>query len=362
MIRTLAVLFLTALAATAATEIGAMNGAAFRIDKPENYNGRLIVYCHGYAGAPVSFKESPLNPIVSQFHDAGYAVIQSGYSTGGWAVEQAIRETEALREYYVKKYGKPSRTIVMGHSMGGLLTVALVERFPSSYDAGLPLCGALSPSLNFANAREFDALVLFDYYFPGIAGPADRPAPPSGFGGPLGKAITAAVTASPEKAEALRQWLGLKKPAEIPGLISFMASIQAELVQRTGGNPFDNRDTVYSGGPDEQAVNRGVKRYAADKPAMDYLRTFHTTTGRIERPLLAVHTTYDPIVPASSPNAYRDLVQLNGNSNLFVQRWVARDGHCTINAAEIGGAFADLVKWLDSGVRPAHGEQLPAAK
>ena len=95
---------------------------------------------------------------------------------------------------------------------------------------------------------------------------------------------------------------------------------------------------------------------------MDYLRTFHTTTGRIERPLLAVHTTYDPIVPASSPNAYRDLVQLNGNSGLFVQRWVARDGHCTMNAAEIGGAFADLAKWLDSGVRPAHGEQLPASK
>ncbi|MBA3974725.1 MAG: alpha/beta hydrolase [Candidatus Solibacter sp.] len=362
MIRILASLFLLASSAFAATEIGSMNGAAFRIDKPDNHNGRLIVYCHGYSGAPGAFRESPLNPILAQFHDSGYAVIQSGYSTGGWAVEQALRETEALREYFINKHGKPSRTVVMGHSMGGLLTVALVERFPSAYDAGLPLCGALSPSLPFASAREFDALILFNHYFPAILGPASKPAPPSGFGGPLGKAITAAITAAPEKAEALRQWLGLKKTAEIPGLISFMASIQAELVQRTGGNPFDNRDTVYSGGPDDQSVNRGVERHAADPKSMDYMRTFVTTTGRIERPLLAVHTTYDPIVPASSPNAYRDLVQLNGKSGLFVQRWVARDGHCTMNAPEIGAAFADLVKWLDSGVRPAHGEQLPAPR
>lgn len=353
-------LFLTlTLPIFASTEIGSRDGAAFRIDKPDDYNGQLLVYCHGYAGGPVTFREDALRGDLANYYKLGFAVIQSGYSRGGWAVEQAMQETEALRKYFVSKYGKPRRTIVAGHSMGGHLTVALIEKHPDGYDAGLPFCGALQPAHVFGKSREFDALVLFDHFFPGIIGSAARPAPASGAGAPLAGAITAAVKADPAKAEDLRQWLGLKRPAEIPGLISFMTSIQMELVQRTGGNPFDNRDTVYSGGPGDDLVNRGVKRYASDPAAAAYMRAWYTTTGELRRPVLAVHTTYDPIVPAYAANDYRDLVHLKGNDPRFVQRWVVRDGHCTMTPAEMLGAFNDLLKWLDSGVRPAHGEQLP---
>jgi pimeloyl-ACP methyl ester carboxylesterase len=349
-----------AAAAFAATETGALNGAAFRIDVPDNYNGQLIVYCHGYSPNKGAFNTNPLRADLAPYYNSGFAVIQSGYSTGGWAVEQAMAETEVLRQYFVSKHGQPKRTIVTGHSMGGLLTVALVEKHPANYAGGLALCGALNPSLSFARHREFDAIVLFDYFFPGIIGAtAARPSPEGGLGAPFATKITAAINADPVKAEALRQWLGLKKTTEITGLVAFMTSIQMELAQRAGGNPFDNRDTVYSGGPDEVAVNRGVKRYAADAQAAGYLRTFFTTTGKLERPVLAVHTTYDPIVPAFSPNSYRDLVSSSGAERFFVQRWVARDGHCTMNAEEIQAAFADLLKWLDNGSRPAHGEQTP---
>ena len=30
------------------TELGDLNGAKFRIDVPENWNGGLVIYCHGY--------------------------------------------------------------------------------------------------------------------------------------------------------------------------------------------------------------------------------------------------------------------------------------------------------------------------
>jgi pimeloyl-ACP methyl ester carboxylesterase len=356
-------LILTLLAAAfchAATEIGTLNNAAFRIDVPDNHNGQLIVYCHGYASRAGTFKEGPLRADLADYVAGGYALIQSGYSTGGWAVEQALKETEELRRYFAGKHGRPKRTIVTGHSMGGLLTVALVEKHPEHYDAGLALCGALEPSHAFTKRREFDAIVLFDYYFPGIIGSAARPAPEGGIGPAAAAKLTEAVHADPAKAEALRQWLGLKKASEIPGLVGFMTAIQMELVQRAGGNPFDNRDTVYSGGPDEAGVNRGVKRYGADAKAAAYLREFFTTTGKLERPVLALHTTYDPVVPAWAANGYRDLVQITGSEAHFVQRWVVRDGHCTMTPAEIIGAFNDLVKWLDAGTRPSHGEQLPA--
>ncbi len=353
-------LILLALPLFAETEIGSRDGAAYRIDRPGNYNGQLLVYCHGYSPKPGAFQEGPLRGDLASYYNLGFAVIQSGYSRGGWAVEQAMRETEDLRKYFVSKHGKPRRTIVSGHSMGGHLTVAMIEKHPDAYDAGLAFCGALQPAHVFGKAREFDALVLFDYFFPGILGSAARPAPEGGPGAPLAARIMEAVKADAEKAESLRQWLGLKKSAEIPGLVSFMTAIQMELVQRTGGNPFDNRDTVYSGGPADDAVNRGVKRYPSDPAAAAYMRAWYTTTGDLRRPVLAVHTTYDPVVPAYAPNEYRDMVHLKGKDALFVQRWVVRDGHCTMNPAEMLGAFKDLVKWLDTGARPAHGEQLPA--
>jgi hypothetical protein len=36
-------------AAAVHTEIGEINGAKFRIDVPEKWNGGLVVYCHGYS-------------------------------------------------------------------------------------------------------------------------------------------------------------------------------------------------------------------------------------------------------------------------------------------------------------------------
>lgn len=352
-------LLATVLPLGAATEIGTLSNSAFRIDVPDNYKGELIVYCHGYASRPGTFQEGPLRADLAWYVSNGYALIQSGYSTGGWAVEQALKETEELRRHFIGKHGKPKRTIVTGHSMGGLLTVALVEKHPDQYDAGLALCGALEPSLAFAGKRQFDAVALFDYYFPGIIGSAARPAPEGGLGPAAAAKLTQAIQADPAKAEALRAWLGLKKVSEIPGLVGFMVAIQMELVQRTGGNPHDNRDTVYEGGPDEGAVNRGVKRYGADLKAAAYLREYFTTTGRLQRPVLALHTTYDPVVPAWTANGYRDLVRIAGQESRFVQRWVVRDGHCTMTPQEIRGSFLDLVKWLDAGARPEPGEQLP---
>jgi hypothetical protein len=88
-------------------ETGAINGAAFRIDTPENWNGGLVVYCHGYNPAPVSYNDQKLAPFLQVFADQGYAVAQSGYAAGGWAIQEGIVDTESLRRYFVSKYGQP---------------------------------------------------------------------------------------------------------------------------------------------------------------------------------------------------------------------------------------------------------------
>ena len=155
-------------------EVGELNGARFRIDIPENWNGGLVVYCHGYAADPVKYKEDKLPALFAVFTDQGYALAQSGYAAGGWAIEEAVNDTEALRRYFTTKYGKPKETYVTGHSMGGFLTMMLMERFPTTYDAGLAMCGPLAPTNYFMSRGAFDARVVFDYYFPGVLPAPDK--------------------------------------------------------------------------------------------------------------------------------------------------------------------------------------------
>jgi pimeloyl-ACP methyl ester carboxylesterase len=352
-------LFATALvSASPKTEIGAINGAAFRIDVPENWNGGLVVYCHGYAAEPQKFEKPALEPYLTVFTDQGYAVVQSGYAAGGWAVQEAAVDTENLRRYFVEKYGQPKETMITGHSMGGFLTMMLMETQPATYDAALPLCGPLASSELFLSRGAFDSYVLFNYYFPGIL--PDPTKIPKDFvnNRDLVAKIQQALDAAPEKAASLRHFHdgNLKSNRDLAGTTAFLAYLLKELNERAGGNPFDNRNTIYNGTLDDAKTNAEIKRYAGDPKAQLYLRTYYTPTGRILNPMLAIHSSYDPLVPVWIPNTYQTITELAGDSNLLVQQYVNHDGHCAILPEEIRRGFSELREWKNHGVRPTAGE------
>jgi len=349
------------LAAEAKTEIGDINGAKFRIDVPENWNGGLVMYCHGYSPVAGVFKEGKLNAVLAVFTDQGYAVAQSGYAAGGWAVQEAVEDTESLRRYFTGKYGKPKETFVTGHSMGGFLTMFFMERYPTSYDAGLALCGPLAPTTYFMERGAFDSRVVFDYYFPGVLPspdkvPADyRNTPESA------KQVQAAMDSQPEKAAALLRYSGAHSTRDLAGTLTFITYMLLDLQQRGGGNPFDNRNTIYESADNYNALNDGVKRYAADPKAAEYIRTWYTPSGKLTHPMLAIHTSYDPLVPVRIPDRYPELVEATGSNAMFVQQYVKHDGHCAILPAEVAAGFTELRAWKDSGVRPHAGLHPEAA-
>jgi pimeloyl-ACP methyl ester carboxylesterase len=341
----------------AKTEFGKLQGAEYRIDVPANWNHGLVVYCHGYDPHPngVGYDErKPLPPELATFIKDGYAVIQSGYSAGGWAVEQAMSDVEALRKYFVQRYGAPKETYITGHSLGGLLTVAMIEKYPETYNAGLDMCGVVGNAISVLT-RGFDARVVFDYYFPGVLPNPAKVPKDFELTEQLSKTVFQKIQAKPQASAAVRRINGIHDDRDLTGTIVLVTHILKDVEQRAGGNPFDNRDTIYTGSKDDNALNDGVKRYAADPGAMAYLQRYITLTGHLTRPVLAIHTTYDPLVPPSIPNEYSLLTREAGAGDFFVQQYVKHDGHCHITPEETEKGFQELRHWKDAHQAPKAG-------
>jgi pimeloyl-ACP methyl ester carboxylesterase len=340
----------------AKTEFGTLEGAAFRIDIPEKWNGGLVVFFHGYAVAPVELKEGErISPMFDGMLARGFAVIQSAYSATGWAVEEGAADTERLRKAFVAKHGTPKDTFAAGMSMGGTLTVMAVESHPDVYAGALSLCGALEPTDRLMQ-RDFGLLAAFEYYFPDVLGPL-VPVPASFLPtDAFVSKVTAALRRNPKGARAVQSWYGAGDLSTLPDVIAFNVHEVREMQQRAKGNPFGNADLVYTGSGDDFALNAGVRRYRADPDAFARMAKFYAPTGKLEKPLLALHDTGDPLVPAATPFEYALAVGRAGKGGHFVQQFVNRKGHCVFTPDEIDRAFGELIEWVRDGKRPPSGK------
>jgi len=251
----------------AKSEFGTLEGAAFRIDVPEKWNGGLVVFFHGYAVTPVELEEGErISPMFDGMLARGFAVIQSAYSATGWAVEEGAADSERLRKAFVAKHGAPKETFAAGMSMGGTLTVMAIESHPEIYAGALSLCGALEPSDRLMQ-RDFALLAAFDYYFPNVLGSLDPVSPSFLPTDAFLAKVTAALRKSPKKARALQSWYGVGDLTTLPDVVAFNVYEIREMQQRARGNPFGNADLVYTGSGDDFALNAGVHRYRADPEA-----------------------------------------------------------------------------------------------
>ena len=339
--------------AAATGDFGRLEGADYRIDVPQNWNRELIVFYHGYSPQPIRFAQGErISPMFQPMLDEGYAVIQSGYSAGGWAVEQAYADTEKLRAAFVAKHGAPKQTWAMGMSMGGTLTTLTIESRPDIYAGALSLCGASEPSDRLVQ-RDLALRAAFDFYFPEVLPAVAELRGPTAADE---RRVVAALAANPAARQALLRWYAAAEEKNLPGVILFAGYEIAELTQRAHGLPVGNAELIYAGSGDDAALNAGVHRYSADAKAALYLAHWYTPTGKLLKPLLALHDSGDPLVPAASANEYALAVARAGHGDNFVQQYVDREGHCVFTPQEIGHAFDELVAWQHSGKRPSSGK------
>lgn len=143
------VLSLCASASAAATQFvtGTTGpGAFYEFAVPEEWNGQLIVYGHGIVdpGNPVAVPTTQDG--FAGLRDAllarSFAVASSSYSENGYALKDAAQRLHQLSGLFVANFGQPSRTYLVGHSLGATAVQMLAERFSGRYDGALAMCGS----------------------------------------------------------------------------------------------------------------------------------------------------------------------------------------------------------------------------
>jgi pimeloyl-ACP methyl ester carboxylesterase len=378
------------------------DGASYLIQVPAKWNGTVVLYSHGYVVPGFSNPAEDVgDPITGGYLlGHGYALAGSSYASTGWAVQQAIPDQIKVLDTFKTLVGTPVRTIAWGHSLGGMVTAGLVQRYPTRFDAALPMCGVVAGSVGTWNVA-LDSAFAFDVLLGAGSGlqlvnitdpiknvdAAEKilSKAQSSAEGQARIALAAAMgdtpgwfaPLSPEPsatdyaAQEANQYLWLSE-IDFP----FAFEFRAELEKRAGGNGSWNNGVDY-GTQLKESVNydevqalytkaglsldddlerlKEAARIKAKQSALDYLERNIIFDGEIGIPVLTLHTKGDGLVGVEEETAYKDVVDEEKNGARLRQVFVHRAGHCEFTPAETVVAFETLVSRLDTGKWPALG-------
>jgi pimeloyl-ACP methyl ester carboxylesterase len=351
---------------------GTQNGAGYRIEVPANWNGKLVMWAHGYRGTGLELTVDD-HPLRLFLVANGYAWAASSYSKNAYDPAQGAKDTHALTEFFTGQFGKPTRTYITGASMGGHVTGVVAEQWPKSYDGAMPVCGVLG------DYTLFDYFLDFNVTAQAISGvgktypygadylSATVPLTKSHLGpyfpyylnadGENFKSLVAVRSggARPVFDQGFMFWNG------VAGDFLFGLGVGDGTLPRQPGFAVQNANVVYQFDANpaltaaETALNANVQRLTADPQArrINGLANVTPTTGDLKIPMLTLHTLGDLFVPFLQEQVYARRVAAKGASNLLVQRATRDFGHCAFAPSELVQTFVDLVTWVEAGVKPA---------
>lgn len=367
------------------------SGATYVLDVPAAWNGTLLLYSHGYARGPDNPARNAPDPgDVKGLLELGYALAGSSFSRTGWAVEQAVPDQLATLDAFAERFGKPRRTLAWGSSMGGLVTIALMEQHSARFQGGLALCASASGSLGMMNAALDGSFVFAQLVAP------ELPLLMTQTGAEAGKARAAwqaAVDAAQRTPEGRARIALAAAVAQVPlprdnmaGADTPLADVQTALyrgllpatlmprddqTERAGGGNFSWNDGVdyaaqlrTSGRAewvralyeevglnldDDLARLARAPRLKADAAAADYMGRHYVPSGQLKAPLLLVQTTADPVTLVELTGDYPRTVKAAGRGDMARGAYIRRTGHCNFKPAEVAAALAVLSSRVDSG-------------
>jgi len=266
-------------AATAATPTeqgrrsytGTIDGADYRVEMPQRWNGTLVLYSHGYypEGFPAFGIAVTNRPETAAWLlDHGYALAASDFKgRTGYQIEQGLHDQIALLDWFEANVGRPRRTIATGQSLGATIAVLLAERHPQRFAGVTTVCRVFDPSGTFSAVLDMNFAVqtllapgqdiqLVHVTDPARSTQALQQAIQQALTTPQGRARLALVAAlnnvtgwysahqprPTEMAERIRQQAAWIENAYTVGL---GPSARVDLERRAGGNPSWNIGIDY---------------------------------------------------------------------------------------------------------------------
>ena len=350
---------------------GVLNGAAYEIVLPEEWNGTLLLYSHGYRSAyptppefePVDSSAEPApgwasgNKSVGEALLAeGFALAGSAYAANGWAVSEGVAAGQDLIAFFTENVAEPRSVLAWGDSLGGLITASLAE-IPDLLDGAAPFCGVLAgPNLNFdlavdvTLAAKLTVLPELPLDLPGGYEDAVRALEPSlrtlleiaeNDDDPRA-GVLLAIGAMAEAPNQTRTFDGASPSSRLSAVIegivtaiTFGTLARYEFDQRVGGSAassdpatfFDRIDPAelaeieesYPGTADiiDVAWSAGapvVGNEAARAAAVE----LGTLNGALQVPVLSLHTAADPLVIVANQTVFTEAVAARGSEELLV--------------------------------------------
>jgi len=371
---------------------GEINGAPYRIRVPETWNGTLLVFAHGYRDkadhpgevdnrnadvAPSAALEAPL---LAQ----GFALAGTAYKDNGWAIKDAIQDVKNLTVFFRENVAQPQHTILVAASLGTFVGFKSMEQFGGIYDGALCLCGAGAGATRLWDSGV-PAYLAYDVIFgiPASWGTVGEVRNDLDFDTEVLAKLAPELSniANFPKFEFIR--LVAKTPGRgitpppppgfYPGWVVtdffFLTEARAELQRRAGGPFVQNLDQNYTLTNAEKAYLAGLglpgpvvdawlaqmnarRNIEAKQSARNYVRNNTNFNGKIQHPVLTVHTITDPLLVVANESAYAELVASQNREELLFQTYTTGVGHCNLTGPQILTAVNAIDLWVRTGVRP----------
>ena len=321
--------------------------------------------------------------LLSAAYAQGYVAANTAYAKTGYAVKEGVAANKALHDFLAKVGSKGQ--YITGISMGGNITVALVEKYPSDFVGALPYCGVVA-GWRAEQRYLLDFRVVYDFYTKGTP----YVLPGNGDAATVNAALTLPViqnsvvklfTAAGGGDMAAKAIIGqvasgAGTPTDVVSFITPLAGTVgglADYLATAGGIGYTNVGKAYSGSGSvagDTALNAGVQRIAlaANDTSSAYLDANYTPTGKFTAKMLSFHNLSDPLVPYSFEPEFKGIVAAAGNSANLVQQTVlakavdntqtSGPAHCYFSQKEVVGAWNDLRNWVENGVKPTDGKDI----
>jgi hypothetical protein len=387
---------------------GTIEGARFRVAVPDDWNGTLVLFSHGYfPGEFFPGGELPFHPLANRTEtetwlvDHGFALAASLFQDGGldYQLGSAVQDQSRLLDWFEVNVGTPERTLASGQSLGAVTAIQHAELEPERIDGVLTIGGLMDPVGHFDAILDMNVAtkVLLTDGVDANGNPIEivHASDPQASRAALLAAIEAATQSSQGRARlaliaslnTVTGWYNAHEPrptdrdAWILGQAAWLHDAytlslgptgRADLEAKVGGNPSTTvgvdyaHQLVRSGDNDvvraayraagldlkaDLAALNAEPRIPAD-PAARATMTTHRPQGTTPSPVLTLHTTGDGGAPPAQERSFADQVRRTGVPYNLRSLYVERGAHLSLSAAEEIVALQALLHKVDTGHWP----------